>query len=466
MRNLLFKRPTARKLFISPYPFTLTQLGRLCFFLFKNEIVHKLENQNKDVYSMQQTTENPMQHWKRNIILFLGSQTISLFGSALVQYAILWYITLNTQSGMMMTISILCGFVPTFILSPIAGVWADRYNRKMLIMLADSLIAISTLILAILFLIGYDDLWLLFVMSAVRAVGTGIQTPAVGAILPQIVPEDQLTKVNGANGSIQAMIMLIAPIISAALLTTASLETIFFIDVVTAAIAVSILLFFLKISVHEKALQKQTTSYFSDMQKGFIYIKNHDFLKKFFLFFAFFFVLSAPAAFLTPLQVTRSFGDDVWRLTAIEITFSIGMIIGGIAISSWGGFKNKIHTMTLAALIFGACTFALGVIPVFWLYLIFMGIIGVAMPMFNTPSTVLLQEKVEPDYLGRVFGVLGMISTSMMPLGMLVFGPLSDYVEIEWLLIGTGIVMFIQGFFLLGSKVLVAAGKPNLEESK
>src|SRR4051812_49385345 len=145
---------------------------------------------------MQQTIENPMQHWKKNIILFLGSQTISLFGSALVQYAILWYITLNTQSGMMMTISILCGFVPTFILSPIAGVWADRYNRKMLIILADSLIAISTLVLAILFLIGYDDLWLLFVMSAVRAVGTGIQTPAVGAILPQIVPEDKLTKVN------------------------------------------------------------------------------------------------------------------------------------------------------------------------------------------------------------------------------------------------------------------------------
>lgn len=113
--------------------------------------------------------------WKKNITLFLGSQTISLFGSSLVQYAIMWYITLNTQSGVMMTISIVCGFVPTFILSPIAGVWADRYNRKILIILSDSLIAISTLVLAILFLIGYDELWLLFVMSAVRAIGTGIK---------------------------------------------------------------------------------------------------------------------------------------------------------------------------------------------------------------------------------------------------------------------------------------------------
>ena len=92
-----------------------------------------------------------------------------------------------------------------------------------------------------------------------------------------------------------------------------------------------------------------------------------------------------------------------------------------------------------------------------------MGLIGVAMPFFNTPSTVLLQEKVEGDYLGRVFGVLGMIATSMMPLGMLVFGPISDIIKIEWLLMGTGFLLFIQGFFLLGSKVLIEAGKPEVK---
>jgi MFS transporter, DHA3 family, macrolide efflux protein len=412
-----------------------------------------------------ETPKQEMNNWKRNTILFLGSQTISLFGSALVQYAIMWYITLNTQSGVMMTISIICGFVPTFFLSPFAGVWADRYNRKMLIILSDSLIAISTLVLAILFLMGYEALWLLFLMSAIRAIGTGIQGPAVGAILPQLVPEDKLTKVNGTNGSIQALIMLVAPMASAALLTMASMEAIFFIDVVTAAIAIFILLTFLHIPIHAKAAEKQTTSYYTDLKQGFIYIQNHAFVKKFFVFFAFFFVLAAPVAFLTPLQVTRSFGDDVWRLTAIEITFSIGMMLGGGFMASWGGFKNKIHTMTLAALVMGACTFALGIVPNFWIYIVFMGIVGVAMPIFNTPSTVLLQEKVEGDYLGRVFGVLGMISTSMMPLGMLIFGPIADIIDIEWLLIGTGILMFIQGFFLVGSKVLLEAGKPIVKES-
>ncbi|MCS0788412.1 MFS transporter [Cytobacillus pseudoceanisediminis] len=413
------------------------------------------------------STKNPtlQENWLKNIILFLSSQTISLFGSSLVQYAIMWHITLTTESGLMMTLYIICGFIPTFFLSPVAGVWADRYNRKMLIILADGLIAFSTLILAILFFMGYESIWLLFVMAAIRALGTGIQTPAVGAILPQIVPKDKLTKVNGANGSIQAVIMFVSPMVSAALLAMASLEIIFFIDVITAAIAIVTLMTFVKIAVHEKATAKQTTSYFSDFKEGLQYVNSNPFLKKFFLFFAVFFVLMAPAAFLTPLQVTRTFGGDVWKLTAIEIAFSVGMMIGGGIIASWGGYPNKIKTMTLASLIMGICTLALGIVPVFWIYLVFMALFGVAMPIFNTPTTVMLQEKIEENYLGRVFGVMGMISTSMMPIGMLIFGPIADIIAVEWLLAGTGAFIILLAFILGRDQVLLEAGKPVLSES-
>lgn len=404
------------------------------------------------------------ENWKKNIILFLSSQTISLFGSALVQYAMMWHITLHTESGMMMTLFIICGFIPTFILSPFAGVWADRYNRKILIILSDGLIATATLILAIVFFMGYDAVWLLFLMAAIRAIGTGIQTPAVGAILPQIVPKENLTKVNGINGSLHAVIMFVAPMVSAALLTMATLEVIFFIDVITAIIAIFTLLGFLKISVHEKASDQQPTSYLEDFKLGVTYIKSNPFLKQFFLFFGVFFILMAPAAFLTPLQVTRGFGDDVWRLTAVEIAWSIGMMVGGGIIASWGGFPNKIHTMTFASLLMGICTFALGVVPVFWVYLLFMAIFGISMPIFNTPTTVLLQEKVDEGYLGRIFGVFGMISTSMMPIGMLIFGPMADVIKVEWLLVGTGILIFILSLFLGVNKVLLETGKPVIEE--
>lgn len=173
----------------------------------------------------------------------------------------------------------------------------------------------------------------------------------------------------------------------------------------------------------------------------------------------------APAAFLTPLQVTRSFGDDLWRLTAIEIAFSIGMMAGGGLIAAWGGFQNKVTTMTFASLIMGACTIALGIVPVFWIYLVFMALFGVAMPIFNTPTTVILQEKIEEDFLGRVFGVMGMISTSMMPMGMLLFGPIADIIKIEWLLVGTGVLIILLAIFLGRNKVLIEAGKPALKES-
>lgn len=116
------------KLFSVPFqyfrPFTLTQADHLCFFMCKKEI------KVKDVYDLTQTKEHIIRDWKKNIALFFGGQTISLFGSSLVQYAIMWHITLTTESGMMMTLYIICGFIPTFILSPVAGVWADRYNRK------------------------------------------------------------------------------------------------------------------------------------------------------------------------------------------------------------------------------------------------------------------------------------------------------------------------------------------------
>ncbi len=358
-----------------------------------------------------------------------------------------------------MTISIICGFLPIFLLSPFAGVWADRYNRKHLIAIADSFIAIATFILAMLFYYGHNYIWLLFVASAVRALGSAIQSPAVNAFIPQLVPEDKLTKVNATNGSVQSMVTLLSPMVSGALLSVTSLEIIFFIDVVTAAIAVLILLF-LKVSPHPRALKKPETSHLNDIYSGLRYLREHAFLKVYFAYLAVFYVLLAPAAFLSPLQVARSFGNDVWRLTALEVVFSVGMMAGGIFMASWGGFKNKIHTMALSCYIMSFCTVLFGIIPNFWVYIFVMGIFGLIMPVLNTPAIVLLQEKVESDYLGRVFSILSMISSIMMPFGMLIFGPISDIIKIEWLMIGTGVSLIILTVFLSKNNILLEAGKP------
>lgn len=398
-------------------------------------------------------------NWKKNITLYLAGQTISLFGTALVQYAIMWHITLVTKSGLMMTLYILCGFLPTVILSPYAGVWADRYNRKRLIMLSDSSIAVSTLILALLFLAGFDSISLLFAVSAIRALGTAIQTPTALAMIPQMVPKDQLTRINGIQGSIQSVNFLIAPVVSGALMTLAPIESIFFIDVVTAIIGVATLGLLVKVTPHQKAVDESPKSSLEEIKLGFRYIRSNQYVMSFFLYLsAQMFFVGAPA-FLTPLQVTRSFGSDLWRLTAVELVFAIGMILGGLIMAYWGGFANRVHTMIFAIMMIGLFVIALGVAPNFWIYLFFMIIIGIALPMFNTATNVLLQEKVEEHYLGRVFAVLTMINSSMMPLGMVVFGPVSDVVAIEKIMIVTGALVLMQSFIMIRHKSFIEAGK-------
>jgi DHA3 family macrolide efflux protein-like MFS transporter len=398
--------------------------------------------------------------WKRKAAVFLGSQTLSLLGSSLVQYAIIWHITLATGSGLMMTLATVASFVPSFLLSPFAGVLADRFDRKKIIMLADGAIALVTLALALCFMAGHDAIWLLLLASAVRSTGSALHGPAVGALLPQIVPEDKLMRVNGLNGTIQSAILIASPLASGALLGLAPIQYLFFIDVLTALLAIGILGLFLAVPPHERASKPLEIGFFQDLKLGLGYIKEHRYLISFFSYIALFMFFVTPAAVLTPLQVTRSFGAEVWRLTAIELAFSGGMMLGGGLIAAWGGFRNRMKTMVASNLVMAACTLAIGLVPNFWLYLAIMLLFGVTMPFYNTPSAVMLQEQVEPAYMGRVFGILSMIFTSVMPLGMLLFGPLADRIRIEWILLVTGVLMLAQVLFAFSNKKLMEAGRP------
>lgn len=402
-----------------------------------------------------------MTNWKRNITYFITGQTISLIGSLFVQYAITWYITLNTQSGIMMTISILCGFIPGLILAPFAGVWADRFNRKKLIIIADAFIAILTIITAFIFMLGYREIWLLFVVSVFRSLGQAVHQPSVGAAYPQMVPKDKLMRVQGVSSGIQSAMMVIAPIIGASLLTFTSLEVIFSIDFFTAAFAILSLLFLVKIPEQETIQADDKIDYLQDMKMGVKYIKSHHFLIPFFTYVGLVMFFVAPAAFLSPLQVVRRFGEEVWRLSAIEIGFSVGMTVGGLIVGFWGGFKNRIVTMVFSLAFMGLATMLFGIVGSFWVYIAVLVFMGLNLPFYNTPAIVMIQEKVEPEYMGRVLSVLGMINGAAMPLGMLFFGPLADFVAIEWLMIISGLVMLLLGLSILLNRGLVKAGEPQ-----
>jgi DHA3 family macrolide efflux protein-like MFS transporter len=402
-------------------------------------------------------------NWKKNTALFLIGQALSMFGSMVAQYAIVWHITLKTQSGSMMTLFTIAGFLPMFFISPFGGVWADRFNKKYIINIADGAIALASLIVALLLLMGFDHIGILLCCAVIRSFGQGVQTPAVGAFIPQIVPEASLTRINGFQSSIQSFTMLAAPMISGALMTFAPLEIMFFLDVITAVVGIGILFFFVKVPKSKvEGTEHKGLDYFHDLKEGIRYIKKHGYVLRMIVLNVIFLFFAVPSALLTPLQVTRNFGNNEWRLAAIEIAFSIGMMAGGVLIGMWGGFKNRIITMAFSCVLFGLGAVTLGMVQNFWVYIGIMAIIGLGMPLYNTPSMVLLQTTVEPAFMGRVLSVFGMVGSVMMPVGMLVFGPVADTVSIDILLIGTGIVITLLSIPMIMSKTLREAGKSRV----
>ncbi|MBM7587494.1 DHA3 family macrolide efflux protein-like MFS transporter [Bacillus pakistanensis] len=352
----------------------------------------------------------------------------------------------------MITISTICGFLPQIAISLFAGVWIDRYNRKKMIMLADGMVAGATLVLALLFLTGFHHIVLLFIVLLIRSAGTGIQTPAVNALIPQIVPKDKLMKVNGLNSSITSLIMFLSPGASGAILSITTIETTFLIDVITAIIGISIMLT-IAVPTHS-AKESEHKSKLYDIKQGFVYLKENTFIKRLLIFLIIVMILISPSAFLTPLMVSRSFGAEVWKLTASEMTFSAGAAVGGIVIAAWGGFRNRMHTTTLACTLYGLLMVGLGVAPVFLVYLLFNFLIGITMPCFNAPITVLLQEKVEPSMHGRMFSLVQISNSCALPLGMVLFGPLADIVKVESLLMSSEILVMACALYAMNSRRL------------
>jgi DHA3 family macrolide efflux protein-like MFS transporter len=405
-----------------------------------------------------------MKNWKRNISFFIAGQMISFVGSLLVQYAIFWYINLETKSGTVLTIAIIASFIPLLIFSPIAGVLADKMNRKLLIIIADGSIALVTLVTAILFSLGDIEIWMLIVVTVIRGIGQAIHGPAIGAAIPLMVPQDKLMRVQGIQTGIQSAFNVLGPIIAAVLISWFSIGFLFYIDTVTAVLGVATLLFFVTIPKHVNEGKKQTTSGVQDFVAGLKYVKTHSFLIPFFIYLFVVLILVSPVAFLSPLQVVRSFqtyGTDVFRLTMVEVGFSGGMTIGALLVAWWGGLKNRIVTAGIAISIMGFGVFMLGVVGNFYVYFIFMLIQGVVLPFYNTPMTVMIQEQVDPAYMGRVSSISVMINSIAMPIGIALFGPLADVVSIELLLLISGVLMMIFGLLYLVNRPMMNAGIPK-----
>jgi DHA3 family macrolide efflux protein-like MFS transporter len=392
--------------------------------------------------------------WKKRVTVFLVGQTISTFGSFLVQYAMMWHLTLTTKSGTVLALAAVFGFLPQAIVSIFAGVWADRVNRKIMIVVADSGIALATFGLALLMLSGVNDLWLIFAVMAVRSFGAGVQSPAISALLPQIVPTEKLMRVNGINSSVQSSLMLLAPVAAAAVYANMSLVGILFIDVATAIIGLS-LLATVAVPTLARAASADKPSYFADLKEGMSYIFTHQLVRWVMAIFAIVFLLIVAPSNLSPLMLVRNFGTEIWKLTVLELSFGVGMAIGGALIALLANKLDRIGTIIATSVAFGVLAIVMGFTTNLILFFSLFFFIGLIVPAFSTSAMTLLQETVEPERQGRVFGFVGIVIAVAMPLGMAVLGPLADVVSVEILLIVTGAATIVIAAFA----VLLPSGK-------
>lgn len=382
--------------------------------------------------------------WQKKILLFLTSQCITLFGSTLVQMALVWYATMQTSSGVWVAAFTVCSYLPQFLISFLGGVWADRYDRKKLILGADILIAAVTflMVLAIPHISSEPALLVgLLLMSILRSLGAGIQTPAVNAVIPQLVPEDQLMRYNGINATMQSIVNFAAPAAAGVVFTISTLRMTLMIDIITAVIGTGLLSCL--------ALPKPNTfaekcSVFSDMKIGVKYTFSDRLIGKLLIIYGLFTFFCVPAGYLAGLFVRRVFGETYWYLTAVEVVGFAGMIAGGAVVSVWGGFKRRGKTLSFGLLAFGAFAIGMGLSKNFILYLSLMLFYGIALTMVQTAITTMLQEKTDTSMQGRVFGLFGTMYAGFLPIGMAIFGPLADFLPLQWIMIGSGIALIIM----------------------
>ena len=393
---------------------------------------------------MNQTQNN----WKSKTMLFLASQCITLFGSMIVQMSIIWYVTLKTSSGGWVAAFTICSYLPQFLISFFAGVWADRYNRKKLIILADGVITIATFIMFwVMPIISSDSILLsaLLVISLIRSIGAGIQTPAVNAVIPQLVPEEYLMQYNGINATMQSIVQFAAPAVAGTVLSIGTFRSTLFIDIVTAVIGIGLLSCVL---FPKQEASNENVSVFAEIKAGISYSFSDKIIGKILIVYGLFILLSVPAGFMATLLVSRVYGDVYWYLTAVELVGFAGMALGGVLMGMWGGFKSRLKTFAFGLLILSIMTIGMGISPYFVLYLAMMFVYSIALTMIQTATTTIIQENAQESMIGRVFGLMGAMYSGFLPVGMAIFGPLADMLPLQGIMVGSGIALALVTVYL------------------
>ena len=388
--------------------------------------------------------------WKSQFIVVALGQAISMLGSQGVQFALIWWLAEKTSSPLMLGISGIVAYLPMSLFSPIAGIAADRYNRKFISIFSDMTMGMIALIYAVLLFFLDLPVWTVFVMLCVRGIGSTFQQPAIQSIIPQLVPKDQLVKTNGWMQLLNSGSFLLGPVIGASLYAIFPMSVVLMSDVVGAILA-SVALAVVKIPKLEKT-ENEKQRFVTEIKEGLQVFREDK--KLFYIVIAealcmFFY---APLSSFYPLMTSDYFDLSAMYGSAVELSFAIGMIVSSLLFSSVLKVERKIRVSFIGLLGMGIASVICGVIPPVYIGWFFFAAscmcLGVAENVHTIPLTAYIQETVAPKKMGRAFSVLTLISSVPMPVGLLFSSSIAEKVVVN-------VWFFISGLCMLTLTTLV-----------
>ena len=391
--------------------------------------------------------------WKAPFFTIWGGQALSIVGSQLVQFALIWYLTVETGSATVLATASLVATLPSVLLGPFVGTLVDRWNRRWIMVLADGAIALATVGLAVLFALDAVAVWHIYAVMLVRSLASSFHGNAMSASTSLMVPVEHLTRIQGINQMLNGGLNVISAPLGALLLSVLPLQGILAIDVTTALIAI-LPLFFIDVPQPERKKQHATqATVWQDFQAGFRYVVGWPGLLIVSLMTVGINFTIIPAFSLLPLMVREYFGGNAIHLSWVESAMGIGMIAGGALLGVWGGFKSKILTSMVGLVGMGVGTLVLALAPSSAILFAVGGafFVGLTNPVTMGPFFAVIQSKVEPDMQARVLSLLSSIGAGMAPLGLVIAGPVSDWLGIQsWFLLAGSlcVLMGVTGLFI------------------
>ncbi|MEA3377857.1 MAG: MFS transporter [Chloroflexota bacterium] len=383
-----------------------------------------------------------------------AGQQLSLIGSRIAQLALVWWLTDLTGSATVLATASMVALLPEILLGPVAGAYVDRWDRRVVMMVADGLIALASLWLAYLFWADAMRIWDIYVMMLLRAVGGSFHWPAMQASTSLMVPRKHLTRVAGLNQTMNGVLSVAGPPLGALLLGLLPPHGVMLTDVGTALLAILPLLFVrvprpLRSDPEEGAVP----SIWSDIREGLQYIGDWPGLIALIGLAMMVKIALTPAFSLLPLLVREHFNGDAAQLSLLESVAGMGILVGGLVLSAWGGFRRKIYTTMTGMAALGLAFVVLGLTPaaLFWAALVSIFVVGFMIPLVDGPIMAILQGTVSPEVQGRVFTMMGSLLSLTSPIGLAVAGPVSDWLGLQVWYLTAGLLAAaagVAGFFI------------------